>query len=115
MVVPVIEETQLAPGFAAGQQAAEAFHRRAGAEQGLLHLIRPGHRGDLTHVARLDQVDHGRPEAQLVHHRLRHDLQGFPQVQARGDTPSQLGQQLSGLGVTHPGCPRDPPVRTMQP
>ena len=47
--------------------------------------------------------------------RLRHDLQGFPQVQARGDAPSQLGQQLSGLGVTHPGCPRDPPVRTMQP
>jgi hypothetical protein len=114
MVVPVVEEPQLAPGLAAGQQAAEVLHRRAGAEQCLPDLVRARHRGDLAHVAGLDEVDHSRPEAQLVDHRLRHHLQGLPQVQARGDAPGQLGQQLSGLGVTHPGCPRDLPVRTMQ-
>jgi hypothetical protein len=104
LIAAVIEEPQLAPGLAAGQDLAERLHRRAGPEQRLPGLFRSHHRGHLAHVTRPDHVDHGAAESQLVDHGLHHELQGLPQIQARGDAPDHVREELSRLRAADRIC-----------
>src|ERR1019366_8404752 len=99
LIAAVIKEPQLTPGLAAGKQPVPALHRGARAEQGAGCLLGSRDRHDLAHVAGPHQVHQSAAKPQLVDHSLDHELQGLPQLQARGDAAQQLDTGAASLYV----------------
>ena len=79
----MVEEPQPPPRLAGRDQLGPAVEPLAPVQQLLVHLGRPGDRGHHHGLVGIDDVDHGDLEAERLHDRVGHELQGLGEVEKR--------------------------------